>query len=386
MNPPDDKPAYGPKNPFPALFLERRPLGSASAEKQTIHIALGLSGAFPVECGGTIGVVAENDPAAVAAFLKATRLDGNTPVIPPRSAVEMPLAEVLQSRLSFEIAPTPALLSAAALSASSPTERKALEESAALPAPQFAEYAASRHLREVFSENPSVELDAALLAKLLPPLAPRLYSLANSPLVRPDVAEFAVACVEYPLAGRVVRGVVSGYLCERCTPGKSLVNVFPAKGILRLPPPETDLIMVGPGTGVAPFRAFLQHREKTGAKGRNWLFYGHRHESEDFYYREELRAWEQSGLLTHLSLAWSRDGAEKRYVQNLLWENRDVVWRWFEGGATFCVCGSRLMAREVEGTLARIAVEKGACEGTPESASAWLKARRAEKRLLVDAY
>jgi sulfite reductase (NADPH) flavoprotein alpha-component len=386
MNPPDDKPSYGPKNPFPALLLERRLLGSASAGKRTMHIALDLSGAFPIECGGTIGIVAENDPAAVAAFLKAARLDGNTLVLPPRSAVEMPLAEALQSRLSFEVAPTPALLSAAALSASSPTERKALEEAAALPAPQLAQYTASRHLAEVLAENPSVALDAALLARLLPPLAPRLYSLANSPLVRTDAAEIAVACVNYLLAGRVVKGVASGYLGERCIPGQSRVNVFPAKGILRLPPPETDLVMVGPGTGVAPFRAFLQHREKTLAKGRNWLFYGHQHEGGDFYYREELRAWEKSGLLSHLSLAWSRDGGEKRYVQHLLWENRDEFWNWFEAGATFCICGSRIMAREVEGTLARIAAQKGACEGTPESATAWLKARRAEKRVQVDAY
>ncbi|HNX05445.1 MAG TPA: sulfite reductase subunit alpha, partial [Opitutales bacterium] len=283
--------------------------------------------------------------------------------------------------------PTPTLVAAAASVSSSPSDRAALEQIAALPTPAYAEFAAQRRVMDFLVEFPFAKFDAATLVKSLQPLNPRLYSIASAPSASPGVVELAVALVEYPLNGRTVRGVASSFLCEDLRPGTGLLPVFAAKGTLRLPVPESDLVMIGPGTGIAPFRAFLKEREVTQAKGRNWLFYGHRKESEDFYYKDEVLAWQASGLLNKLSLAWSREGAHKRYVQHLMLEHRDELWAWFEAGATIAICGNREhMARDVEAALLQIAAEKGACEASPEGASAWLKSMKASKRIQEDVY
>ena len=388
MNPPDDKPAFGPKHPFEALLVERRLLGAPTSEKSTHLIAFSLAPGGPsYACGDTFGILPQNSADSVSRFLERTRLSGGEAVVVPRSTEKMPLGEALRSRFHFEARPTPAAYAAAAFASSSPLDRETLAQIAALPSLAFQEYVRERRMSELFAEFPSVRMNAETLAGILPPLNPRLYSAASTPRATPDRVEFAVAKVAYALGGRSVRGVASGYLCEDAIPGETRVPVFPAKGVLRLPEPGRDLVMIGPGTGIAPFRAFLKDRELTGAKGRNWLFYGHRREDEDFYFAGELRGWESSGLLTHLSLAWSRQGGEKRYVQHLLREEAAELWKWLEGGALLCICGNKEhMARDVEAALADMATERGACGTLPEEKAAWLRSLKTSKRLLEDVY
>ena len=191
----------------------------------------------------------------------------------------------------------------------------------------------------------------------LDPLQPRLYSISSSPKAEPGRLALTVDAVRYLVGKRHRLGVASTYLGQRAAPGERLrVYVQKAHDFALPPDPATPVIMIGPGTGVAPFRAFLQERKAIAAPGRNWLFYGHQHQATDFFYRDELQAMRASGLLTRLSLAWSRDGAAKFYVQDRMREVAADLWQWIGEGAHICVCGdAKRMAKDVEAAFVEIA-------------------------------
>lgn len=379
MNDSTGKPAFGPKNPFKAEVIERRLLNGPDSEKETVflRLSLGSSGAV-YEAGDLLGVYVKNQPDAVEEFLAAAHLQGDADVKPPRSATFSSLCDALTDRLHFSAKPTLALVKVAAQYASNSSEREALEK-LALDGDMLAKYSANRQIREAFSDFPSLRIPAQALAEVLPPLNPRLYSIASSPLAYPDEAHIAVTVVNFEGANGMRKGVASSYLADSVKVG-DVLPVFTAKGKMRLPVDDSrDIVMIGPGTGVAPFRAFLQEREKRGARGRNWLFYGHRHEACDFYFKDEIEAWSATGLLSKLSLAWSRDGAQKRYVQHLMWEDRRELIEWINGGANIYICGDKThMAADVEATLFRIGAECG-------NASLLDELKR-DKRLQSDTY
>ena len=383
-----DKPAYGPNHPFIAKIVDRQPLGSPRSDRETLHLAVDLAPDGPAyECGNTLGLYPRNPAEAVAQFLTLVHIDGGETVHLPRGEAPLPLREALEAKLHFLARPTAALLKAFAESTSSPTERDHLMALADGPSEAFAQYAAQRQIPDVLAEHPSAHLDAQRLAALLPPLNPRLYSISSSPLAYPHEAHLCVGVERYDALGKPRWGVASTWLADRVEVGVTPVPVFISKGTMQLPADDArDIVMIGPGTGIAPFRAFLQERQARGAKGRNWLFYGHRSEVDDFYYRDEIEAWQKSGLLTKLSLAWSRNGEEKRYVQHLLWENRDELWQWIEKGATIYLCGRKApMAADVEAMLCRIALDKKAAD-SPESAATWLADMKKNRRFQRDVY
>jgi sulfite reductase (NADPH) flavoprotein alpha-component len=220
----------------------------------------------------------------------------------------------------------------------------------------------------------------------LEPLQPRLYSISSSPKHAPGRLTLTVDAVRYVIGKRKRLGVASTFLADRAAPGMTLrAYVQKAHGFALPKDPSKPVIMVGPGTGVAPFRAFLQEREATAAPGKNWLFFGHQRMDTDFFYRDELEAMRERGALTRLSLAWSRDGAEKFYVQDRMREVGAALWQWLAEGAHFYVCGdAKRMAKDVEAALVDIVATHGA--RPTDEAVAFVSALKKAGRYQADVY
>src|SRR6201998_1668476 len=209
-------------------------------------------------------------------------------------------------------------------------------------------------------EHPSIKWTPQEFVDMLAKLLPRMYSISSSLKAHPDRVHFTIDVVHYESRGRNRKGVCSTFLAERAKDGP--VPVFPNTSKFRLPEDgNTPIIMVGPGTGVAPFRAFLQERQATGAKGKNWLFFGSQHRHCNYFYEDEFEQMKRDGFLTRLDLAWSRDSAGKSYVQHKILENAGEIWKRLDGeGAHFFVCGdARRMAKDVDAALRKVAQEKG---------------------------
>ena len=193
-------------------------------------------------------------------------------------------------------------------------------------------------------------------------LKPRLYSIASSPEFEPGTVHLTVGIVRYSHHDRDRTGLCTGYMADRCEVRDTEIGVFmsPTRSFVLPEDGSTDVIMVGPGTGIAPFRAFLQQRELDGATGRNWLFFGDWTEEGEYYYRDEMESWKESGVLDRQDLAWSRAGSEKVYVQHLMEKNGEEIWEWINGGGYFYVCGDKnYMAKDVHKTLISICANFG---------------------------
>jgi len=220
-------------------------------------------------------------------------------------------------------------------------------------------------------------------------LKPRLYSIASSPEHEPGTVHLTVGIVRYSHHDRDRAGLTTGYLSDRCLPRVTPIGVFmsPTRSFILPENGDVDCIMVGPGTGIAPFRAFLQQRDLNGDKGRNWLFFGDWTESGEYYYKEEMDDWKERGVLNKHDLAWSRDGSEKVYVQHLMKKNGVEIWNWINGGGYFYVCGDKSrMAKDVHQTLIDICSEHGGM--APEDAKSFVEdvMMKKEKRYLRDVY
>ena len=221
--------------------------------------------------------------------------------------------------------------------------------------------AATLDVLAVLHKFPAARPHAEAFVDALEPLQPRLYSISSSPKTEAGRLTLTVDSVRYVIGKRRRLGVASTYLGERAVPGETLkVYVQKAHNFALPGNPETPVIMIGPGTGIAPFRAFLHERKAVAAPGPNWLFFGHQRQATDFFYRDELQDMQASGLLTRLSLAWSRDGAQKFYVQDRMREVGPALWQWLEKGAHVYVCGdAKRMAKDVEAAMVDIAAEHG---------------------------
>jgi sulfite reductase (NADPH) flavoprotein alpha-component len=233
---------------------------------------------------------------------------------------------------------------------------------------------------------PGIRPDPEALIEVLEPMQPRLYSISSSPKTQARRVTLTVDMVRYAVNGRTRHGTASTWLGERCAPGADIpVYVQKAHGFSLPENGDTPIIMVGPGTGVAPFRAFLEERAATGAKGGAWLFYGHQREATDFFYADEFATHRAAGTLSELSLAWSRDGAEKVYVQDRMRERGRELYDWLMAGAHFYICGdAKRMARDVETALTDLVATHGGMDG--EAAKAHIATLKAEGRYQTDVY
>ncbi|MDD2877428.1 MAG: flavodoxin domain-containing protein [Acidiphilium sp.] len=352
--------------PFAAEIGALHPLTSSRSDGETVHVELDLTGSGLVyQPGDTLGIVPENDPALVAALLDAAGLEGD-------DAARFALTHERDiTTLTAKLIGDYAALSGDAR----------LGELAA-DAAKRQDFIAGRQPIDLF-ETFSHRLSAAQLTGLLRKLPPRYYSIASSQKAVGDTAHLAIAKVAYESAGRTRLGVASGMVAQRRRVGDSLNVMVKANPHFRLPADaQAPIIMIGAGTGIAPYRAFLQEREAMGVAGNSWLIFGHRRFLHDFLYQLEIQEWLKSGVLGRLDLAFSRDQPEKRYVQHVLWEQRAAVRAQLEDGATLYLCGdAKAMARDVDATLVRILGGDDAARGQTE-----LDALIAAKRYRKDVY
>src|SRR5580700_394401 len=345
------------QNPFPGRLLVNHRLSSADSEKDTRHFEIDLTDwGLSFEPGDSVAVYPTNDPTLVDAIIHALGAKGDEPVTAAKT--QKPLREALLRDFSIT-QPTPKFLKAIVERASAAPMLKELLHPDRKH--DLENYLWGAEVIDFLIDHPSAKFAPQEFVGLLTKLQPRLYSVASSLRAYPDQVHFIVDVVLYESHGRVRQGVCSSFLAERADDVP--VPVFPsvAKHFHLPEDPDVPIIMVGPGTGVAPFRAYLQERKATGARGKNWLFFGSQHQRCDFAYGEEFEAFKKEGLLTRLDCAWSRDQAEKIYVQHLMKDNAAEIWRWLDGeGAHVFVCGdAKRMAKDVDATLRKIVQEQG---------------------------
>ncbi|MCP3466651.1 sulfite reductase subunit alpha [Bradyrhizobium sp. CCGUVB23] len=349
------------ENPAEAVFLSRRLLNKQGSEKETYHIEFDLSESkLDYVVGDSFGVFARNDLGLVdqiIALLGAshtTQVNGKT------------LREALVEDVSLSPAPDKLFELLSFITGGAQREKARALAQGEDPDGDAATLDVMAALQKFSGCRPHPEA----FVEALEPLQPRLYSISSSHNATPGKLSLTVDSVRYVIGKRKRLGVASTFLGERIIEGEKLkVYVQKAHGFALPQDPKTPIIMVGPGTGVAPFRAFLLDRKATGAPGKNWLFFGHQRSDCDFFYRDELNALKTSGLLTRLSLAWSRDGEKKFYVQDRMRELGREVWTWLAEGAHLYICGdAKRMAKDVERALVDIVAQFGA-RSTDEAVS-----------------
>ena len=378
---------YDKNNPFPARLVDRRRLSAASSQKDTQHFSVSLVGSgLTYKCGDSLGVFPANNPLTVTAVLKAAGFTGDEQVTIPKDTAPIPLLQALSKRLSLN-GPTYKFAQLLHERATDAGEKARLAAAIGEVDPEKKKaWMEQREFLDLFEEHPSAQLGAQEFIELLRKLMPRLYSISSAPSKYPDEIHLTVAVVRYETNGRPREGVCSSYLSERARLNEPEVPVFVADSHFGLPADDSiPVIMVGPGTGVAPFRSFVMDRATRGAKGKNWLFFGDQRKDSDFLYADEWAAYLQSGVLTRLDLAFSRDQAAKIYVQDRMRENAAELWQWLQAGAYFYVCGdAKRMAKDVDAALHAIVAEQGGL--TPEVAVDWVKQFKKDGRYQRDVY
>ncbi|RST29491.1 assimilatory sulfite reductase (NADPH) flavoprotein subunit [Sphingomonas ginkgonis] len=367
------------RNPFAATVLENIRIVGRHSTKETRHVELDLTGSgLAYQPGDALGVAAQNGAGAIEDLLGACGLGGSEEVA--LKGATMPLADALRDR--FEISTASPRFAEQWATLSDAAELKAL--AAGEPHVRHA-FLEQHHVADIVRRFPVPGVGADALLAGLRPLQPRLYSLASSQAAVGDEAHLTVAPVRYQLHGSDRGGVASTQIADRLEMGATVPVYVQENPHFRLPGDEVPVIMVGPGTGVAPFRAFLQEREARGAPGRNWLFFGERNFRSDFLYQVEWQEWLEKGPLTRLDVAFSRDAGEKVYVQHRMLERSADLYAWLEEGAHFYVCGNaKAMAADVHGALISIVERAGG--RTREAAEDYVRELTANHRYSRDVY
>jgi sulfite reductase (NADPH) flavoprotein alpha-component len=366
--------------PALATLVDAYPLNRPGSEKDVRHVVLDLSTTDLVyEAGDSLGVYARKNPQLVQAVLDRLGASGEEMVAWDGDA--LPLRQVLLSKVDIS-RPSDDCMLFLAERAFNGEEVLKLQALARGEGPADL---AEADLLDLLLAFPSVMPSLPGLLTSLDRLQPRLYSIASSPKAHPNEVHLTVSAVRWSCNERQRTGIGSCYLADFAKPG-DVVPVFVQRSHGFAPPADdaAHAIMVGPGTGIAPFRAFLEEREARGAKGYNWLFFGDQKRTTDFLYEDQIVDWQRRGLLARLDLAFSRDQADKVYVQHRMRENAAELWRWLEEGAHFYVCGdAKRMAKDVEDTLVQIAIEHG---GKGDGAKAWLDGLAKAGRYQRDVY
>ncbi|MFB5186329.1 NADPH-dependent assimilatory sulfite reductase flavoprotein subunit [Yersinia intermedia] len=369
---------YSKTAPLTAQLSVQQKVTGRNSEKDVRHIEIDLADSgLRYQPGDALGVWFDNDPALVDELLALLWLKGDEQV--SVDGQNLALAQALRSH--FELTQNTTLIvdKYAALS----RDEKLIALLADKPALQ--QYAKNTPIVDMVRQAPS-DLNADQLIALLRPLTPRLYSIASSQAETENEVHITVGVVRYDIDGRPRTGGASGYLADRLEVEGDIRVFIEHNDNFRLPAnPETPVIMIGPGTGIAPFRAFMQQREADGASGKNWLFFGNPHFTEDFLYQVEWQRYVKEGLLTRIDLAWSRDQAHKIYVQDKLRAQGAELWNWIQQGAHIYVCGdANRMAKDVEQVLLDVVAEHGAMD--TEQADEYLSELRLARRYQRDVY
>jgi sulfite reductase (NADPH) flavoprotein alpha-component len=380
---------YSKDLPFPARITENRLLSKPGSAKETRHFIVDMSGSgLHYKAGDSLGVFPSNRLDDVEELLWRLGATGHEPVLPAALKLSAPISlrEALTDRLALS-KPTRKFIETLAARAAHPDEKAKLM---GLLVPESKDILSAlleeREFVDLMADYPSARFTPQEFVDFLRKLMPRLYSIASSPRVHPNEVHLTVAIVRYETNNRQRVGVCSTFMADRAVVGTTPVPVFVSHSHFG-PPEDTrkDCIMVGPGTGIAPFRAFIQDRAAVGATGRNWLFFGDQKRATDFLYEEEWTDFLAKGQLTRMDMAFSRDQLTKIYVQDRMREHAAELWTWISGGAYFYVCGdAKRMAKDVDTTLHDIIAEQARM--SVEQAAEYVKQMKKEKRYQRDVY
>ncbi|MFS7248012.1 NADPH-dependent assimilatory sulfite reductase flavoprotein subunit [Rahnella inusitata] len=373
-----DSSPYTKELPLTATLAVNQKITGRDSDKDVRHleIDLGDSG-LRYQPGDALGIWFENDPQLVQEVVELLWLKGDETV--EVNGKSLSLCEALQHHIELTQNTTPIIEKYAGLCRDEHLTGLLADKTA------LQQYAQTVPFVDMVRRAPT-ELDAQQLVDLLRPLTPRLYSIASSQAETESEVHITVGVVRYDIDGRPRTGGASGYLADRLEEDGEVKVFIEHNDNFRLPAnPEAPVIMIGPGTGIAPFRAFIQQRDNDGASGKNWLFFGNPHFTDDFLYQVEWQRYVKDGLLTNIDLAWSRDQAEKVYVQDKLREKGAEVWQWLQEGAHVYVCGdANRMAKDVEQALLEIIAENGVMD--LETADEYLSELRLDRRYQRDVY
>ncbi|PLM95167.1 sulfite reductase subunit alpha [Klebsiella variicola] len=369
---------YTKETPLSATLSVNQKITGRDSEKDVRHIEIDLGDSgLRYQPGDALGVWYQNDPQLVKELVELLWLKGDEPVTVDGKT--LPLAEALEWHFELTVNTATIVENYATLTRSESLLPLVGDKA------QLQQYAAATPIVDMVRFSPA-QLDAEALIGLLCPLTPRLYSIASSQAEVESEVHVTVGVVRYEIEGRARAGGASSFLADRVEEDGEVRVFIEHNDNFRLPAnPETPVIMIGPGTGIAPFRAFMQQRAADGAQGKNWLFFGNPHFTEDFLYQVEWQSYVKEGLLTRIDLAWSRDQQQKIYVQDKLREQGAELWRWINDGAHIYVCGdANRMAKDVEHTLLEVIAEYGAMDA--EAADEFLSELRVERRYQRDVY
>lgn len=374
--------AYNRDNPYNAELIDKRPLTAELSSKQTLHLEFDIRGSnVSYEAGDACGVIPQNDIRLVEEILHALNFSSSI-TVKLQKAGTVPLFDALLNHLQITRLTRKMIEAYATIGGCQPLFELLSSEQQ----PQFEKYTYDRGLIDLLHDYPGVLRDPADLIAMLPRLAPRLYSISSSPAAHPGQIHTTIAVVRYRAHNRERGGVCSTLLADRRDAGQALPMYIHPNKRFRLPRDgSTPMIMIGPGTGIAPFRSFLHERRALNHTGKNWLFFGERSASTDFLYREELESMYSDGHLTHLDLAFSRDQEQKIYVQNRMTENGRELFNWLEQGASVYVCGdASRMAKDVDAALHAIVEKHG--HQNPDAAGNYVQMLKDQHRYHRDVY
>ena len=376
-----EKSQYNKKNPYPAALLVNRLLTAELSSKETRHYEISIAGSgLSYQAGDALCIVPTNCPELTSAIIEAIGCSGEE--MEPVNGGLVSLREALQNHFEIKL-PSKEFMQEIA-NRSGDQELNSLLMSSDKDA--LSSYLWGRDILDLLLQFPQVELSAAELIALLKPLQHRAYSISSSSRMYPDSVHLTVASVRYQSYGREHKGVCSTFLADLVTDNTSVRCFFTPNKVFRVPEDDSlPMIMVGPGTGIAPFRAFLQERLMRAATGKNWLFFGDRNSATDFIYQEELESMVATGLLTRLDLAFSRDQQEKIYVQDKMREHGAELFAWLQQGGYFFVCGDAYhMAKDVDKALLQVIAEQGRL--TEQQAVDYINQLKKDKRYVRDVY
>ncbi|MFD2511145.1 sulfite reductase subunit alpha [Halalkalibacter alkalisediminis] len=374
---------YSRTNPFQAEVLKTVNLNGPGSNKETRHIELSLNGSnlsyVPGDC---LGIFPENDPELVATLLTEMKWDSEESVTINKKGDSLPLGEALTTYFEITLLTKKIMQQAAQFTENEEIQKLVLPENK----DQLKEYIEGRDLLDLIRDFGPLNGSAQDIVSLLRKMPPRLYSIASSLTAHPDEVHLTIGAVRYETNGRERKGVCSVQCAERVDQGDTLPVFIQQNKHFFLPEStERDIIMVGPGTGIAPFRSFIQERAVNEGAGKSWLFFGDRHSATDFLYQDELERYQNDGVLTKLDVAFSRDTEKKVYVQHKMLENSNELFAWLEAGAYFYVCGDKqYMAKDVHNALIDIIETEG--DMSREAAEEYLTEMQKQKRYQRDVY
>jgi len=368
--------AYSRDNPFLARLHSKKLLSKTGSNKETMHYEIDISTSeISYEVGDCFGIHPSNSDSDVIQTLQALKKTGSELVYWNNQQTS------LFSTLKHCCLQHVGLGFLRYISEANPNPQ--LVQILAGPEAQLQDYMQTRHVLDVLLENITDNLEEQTLVNTLRKLQPRLYSIASSPTKNPNRVAFTIETVRYQKNNRKIEGVASCWLADRLQNTEEIPLYVMKNASFHFPKDNTPVIMIGPGTGIAPFRAYLEEVEAAGINNSTWLFFGHQHQQYDFLYEEELTRWLQSGVLNKINFAWSRDQAEKIYVQNRIMQNGSEIWKWIEKGARIYVCGD---AKNMAPAVAKAFSFLSVAYGRKSDGQRWLQLMIEQGRYRSDVY